>query len=178
MAGRYTPVYPIGVVKELTGLSERQIRYYDKTGVVVPKRTAGSKRLYSEADIDLLREVKILMGKGMRIEEVKEELARRRKDEAERLRTIEELGDVRARFGGPVGEVLAPGTGPPAPGTGSPGTGRSDIAPKKTGAGPSANGVRGPREPGEPRRLLKSVYPVRNHGELNKLIDEGQTRKA
>ena len=159
MTGRYTPVYPIGVVKELTGLSERQIRYYDKTGLVVPKRTAGSKRLYSEADIDILREVKILMGKGMRIEKVKEELSRRRRDEEERLRTVEELSDARSKFRELTGEIRAPVARPP--GTLAAGA-----------AGATGNGARGPQEPGEPRKLLKSVYPVKNHRELNKIIDD------
>ncbi|HHV63327.1 MAG TPA: MerR family transcriptional regulator [Firmicutes bacterium] len=72
-----TPVYPIGVVKDLVDLTERQIRYYDKMGLVTPKRTPGGKRLYSARDVERLRLVKSFINRGMRVNEIKEELSRR-----------------------------------------------------------------------------------------------------
>ena len=53
-------VMSIGIVKELTGLSERQIRYYEKRKLIFPERTtttsgkdsrASSAKLRARADI-------------------------------------------------------------------------------------------------------------------------------
>lgn len=67
----HRPVYPISVVRKLTGLSERQIRYYGEKGLVVPWRTSGGQRLYSSFDVDNLRRIKLLLGKGRKIDEIK-----------------------------------------------------------------------------------------------------------
>ncbi len=40
-------VMSIGIVKELTGLSERQIRYYEKRSLLFPDRTNTGIRKYS-----------------------------------------------------------------------------------------------------------------------------------
>lgn len=96
---RNVPVYPIGVVKNLTGLSERQIRYYDQVGLVVPDRTKGNQRLYSEADVERLLEVKSLLERGLWIKEIKEHLAR--KDKGAERTALDPLrcGDARFHFG-------------------------------------------------------------------------------
>ena len=69
------PVYPIGVVQKLTGLSGRQIRYYEKAGLLSPHRTQGNQRLYSPKEVDLLLEIKALLAEGLNIEGVKARLA-------------------------------------------------------------------------------------------------------
>lgn len=72
---REVPVYPIGVVQKLTGLTGRQIRYYEKMGLLRPHRTQGNQRLYSPDDVDLLLKVKALLAEGLNIEGVKAKLA-------------------------------------------------------------------------------------------------------
>lgn len=72
---REHPVYPIGVVQKLTGLSGRQIRYYEKAGLLSPHRTEGNQRLYSPAEVELLLEIKGLLAEGLNIEGVKALLA-------------------------------------------------------------------------------------------------------
>ena len=72
---RDVPVYPIGVVQKLTGLSGRQIRYYESVGLLAPYRTKGNQRLYSPADVDLLLEIKRLLAEGLNIEGVRAQLA-------------------------------------------------------------------------------------------------------
>jgi len=72
---RTVPVYPIGVVQTLTGLSGRQIRYYEKMGLIAPHRTPGNQRLYSPADTDRLLEIKRLLAQGLNIEGVRAHLA-------------------------------------------------------------------------------------------------------
>lgn len=87
--GQDSPVYPIGVVRELTGLSDRQIRYYDKVGLVVPKRTPGNKRLYTPNEVEKLKEIKKLIQKGMTIKEIKEYYAESIKAKRKKTKKVE-----------------------------------------------------------------------------------------
>lgn len=78
-----SPVYSMGVAERLTGLTARQIRYWEQHGLLVPSRTKGGQRMYSEADVLKLKEIKRLMGEGMTLERVKAYYASR---EAKRAR--------------------------------------------------------------------------------------------
>lgn len=73
------PVYSIGVVQELTGLSGRQIRYYEQAGLISPRRTGGRRRLYTRAEVDLLNEIKDYLRQGMTLEAVKEVMSAKRR---------------------------------------------------------------------------------------------------
>ncbi|MFD1957383.1 MerR family transcriptional regulator [Paenibacillus thailandensis] len=48
-------VISIGTVRDLTGLTERQIRYYEEKKLVFPTRTAGGARKFSFDDVELLK---------------------------------------------------------------------------------------------------------------------------
>ncbi|HET7560712.1 MAG TPA: MerR family transcriptional regulator [Limnochordia bacterium] len=72
---RGAAVYPIGVVQNLTGLSGRQIRYYEKMALLTPERTGGNQRLYSARDVELLGRIKALLADGLNIEGVRARLA-------------------------------------------------------------------------------------------------------
>ncbi len=72
-----TPVYSMGVAERLTGLTGRQIRYWEQNGLIAPSRTKGRQRLYSEADVARLKEIKRLIGEGMTLERIKSYLAAR-----------------------------------------------------------------------------------------------------
>jgi len=78
-----TPVYSMGVAERLTGLTARQIRYWEHHGLLAPSRTKGRQRMYSETDVLRLKEIKRLMGEGMTLERVKAYYASR---EAKRTR--------------------------------------------------------------------------------------------
>lgn len=78
------PVYSMGVAERLTGLTARQIRYWEQNGLLAPSRTKGGQRMYTEGDILKLKEVKRLMGEGMTLERVKAYYANR---EARRARS-------------------------------------------------------------------------------------------
>ncbi|QIA26469.1 MerR family transcriptional regulator [Thermaerobacter sp. PB12/4term] len=75
---RNLPLYSIGAVCHLTGLSERRIRYYEQAGLLRPARTAGNQRRYSQADVDLLLEIKWLLQQGLHLEEIRRRLLERR----------------------------------------------------------------------------------------------------
>ncbi|MFW5787375.1 MAG: MerR family transcriptional regulator [Halanaerobiales bacterium] len=66
-----TPLFTIGVVERLTGLSKRQIRYYDKLGMVVPDRTDGNKRRYSLIELKELFFIRDKLVEGKNIRKIK-----------------------------------------------------------------------------------------------------------
>ncbi|MEZ5410494.1 MAG: MerR family transcriptional regulator [Acidimicrobiales bacterium] len=66
-------LFQIGAVAERVDLSLRTIRFYDEAGIVVPSaRSAGGFRLYTEADIDRLIQVKAMKPLGFTLDETKE----------------------------------------------------------------------------------------------------------
>lgn len=60
-------LYPIGYVSRMTGLTPRQIRYYEREGLVGPERTPGGHRLFSEDDLARLLEIRRLMQRGQSV---------------------------------------------------------------------------------------------------------------
>jgi MerR family transcriptional regulator, heat shock protein HspR len=50
----------ISVAAELAGMHAQTLRTYDRLGLVIPRRSSGGGRRYSQRDIDLLREVQRL----------------------------------------------------------------------------------------------------------------------
>ena len=60
-------LHQIGAVAERTGLSLRTIRHYDEVGLVIPSgRSAGGFRLYTDADVARLEEIKVMNALGLR----------------------------------------------------------------------------------------------------------------
>jgi DNA-binding transcriptional MerR regulator len=49
--------YPIGEVAARTGITVRTLHHYDDLGLLVPDRTPGGARVYSDADIERLGEI-------------------------------------------------------------------------------------------------------------------------
>lgn len=96
---RDAPVYAIGAVRQLTGLTDRQVRYYGEMGLVVPARTRGNQRLYSQAEVDALKEVERLLAEGRRIGEVREALVERKRAQAGTREGLVRSSDAMARFG-------------------------------------------------------------------------------
>lgn len=72
-----TKVISIGTVCELTGLSERQIRYYESRKLIFPERSKTKIRKYSFQDIELLVEIANQLEDGVWTNEIKKELKRR-----------------------------------------------------------------------------------------------------
>ncbi len=54
----------IGAVSKRTGLSERQIRYYEQLGLISPRRTQGGQRYYGESEVVRLLEIQRLLASG------------------------------------------------------------------------------------------------------------------
>ena len=57
---RTHPRYMISVAAELVGMHPQTLRMYETRGLVLPQRTPGNTRLYSESDLERLRLVQRL----------------------------------------------------------------------------------------------------------------------
>lgn len=55
------PRYVISIAARMIGVQTHTLRYYERVGVVQPARSQGNIRLYSEQDIERLRQIKTLM---------------------------------------------------------------------------------------------------------------------
>ena len=55
------PCYVISVVARTLGVNAQTLRYYEKVGVIEPSRSRGRARLYSQRDIERLRQIKTLI---------------------------------------------------------------------------------------------------------------------
>ena len=66
-----TPEHGIAVVERRTGISQHLLRAWERRyGVVEPERAAGGERLYSDADIERLRLVRLVSEAGRRVGQV------------------------------------------------------------------------------------------------------------
>ncbi|WP_226681368.1 MerR family transcriptional regulator [Sutcliffiella horikoshii] len=72
---RSMPLFPIGIVMQLTELSARQIRYYEENGLVFPARSEGNRRLFSFNDVDTLLDIKNLIEQKVNIAGIKQLMA-------------------------------------------------------------------------------------------------------
>ncbi len=55
------PLYVISIAAKMLGMHEQTLRYYERVGIIRPARSKGRVRLYSQADIERLRQVQRLM---------------------------------------------------------------------------------------------------------------------
>ncbi|MEW6228740.1 MAG: MerR family transcriptional regulator [Bacillota bacterium] len=68
-------IYPMSVVRRLTALSCRQIRYYERCGLIAPARSKANHRMFSQEDIDLLMEIRDRLNDGWLLQAIKGALA-------------------------------------------------------------------------------------------------------
>jgi MerR family transcriptional regulator, heat shock protein HspR len=68
-------LYPISVVRQLTGIEAHTLRGYERAGLLAPARTAGGSRRYSGNDVDRLRRIAMLSTGGINLEGIRRILA-------------------------------------------------------------------------------------------------------
>jgi MerR family transcriptional regulator/heat shock protein HspR len=56
------PVFIISVAARLLEMHPQTLRKYEREGLIAPSRTSGNLRLYSDEDLERLRQVKYLVG--------------------------------------------------------------------------------------------------------------------
>lgn len=81
---RTKKVLTIGAVEELTGLSPRQIRYYEERRLISPERSEGGTRKYSFTDIEKLVEIIKKMNKGETTYDIRQK-AKREEDAKKKM---------------------------------------------------------------------------------------------
>jgi MerR family transcriptional regulator, heat shock protein HspR len=91
MIRRTQAVYVISVAAELAGMHPQTLRIYERRGLVMPARTQGGNRRYSEADIEVLRRISELAESGMNLEGIRRVMEL----EAENDRLKAELADAK-----------------------------------------------------------------------------------
>jgi DNA-binding transcriptional MerR regulator len=65
------PVYAISVAAELAGLAVPTLRLYEEHGLVLPSRTSGGTRRYSEQDVARIRRISALVDEGVTLSAVR-----------------------------------------------------------------------------------------------------------
>ncbi len=60
MRSRQQPLYMIGVASQLCGVHPQTLRQYERLGLVVPSRVGAKNRLYSEVDIERVKQIQRL----------------------------------------------------------------------------------------------------------------------
>jgi len=70
--------YTVSVAMMLTGTEAHRIRRYENAGLLKPARTKAGQRLFSDSEIELIKEIARLEGEGINLQGVKAILAMRR----------------------------------------------------------------------------------------------------
>lgn len=55
------PCYVISIAARMVGVHAQTLRYYERAGIITPSRSRGNQRLYSQWDIDRLKQIKTLV---------------------------------------------------------------------------------------------------------------------
>jgi MerR family transcriptional regulator, global nitrogen regulator len=93
-------VITIGIVRDLTGLSERQIRYYEERKLIFPERSPGGSRKFSFSDVELLMEIANKIEDGVQTHEIRKEMLREQKKiNKDDVRRKMIQGQLNAQFG-------------------------------------------------------------------------------
>ena len=93
------PIYVISIAARLVGMHQQTLRYYERAGLLEPKRTGGNIRMYSNSDIERIKQIQrwiddfgvnlagaeIMMRMSSQIRALQEELAATRA-ELDRIR--------------------------------------------------------------------------------------------
>lgn len=94
MTARFSePLFVISVAARLVKMHPQTLRKYEREGLVAPSRTSGNLRLYSDSDIEQLRQVKYLVEqRGLNLAGV--QLALELTRQLQRIRARQAQGDV------------------------------------------------------------------------------------
>ncbi|HKP51267.1 MAG TPA: MerR family transcriptional regulator [Chloroflexia bacterium] len=65
------PIFTLSVAADLLGLHPRTLRIYEEKKLVVPARTGGNRRRYSQMDIEKFQAIRLLTRGGVNLEGVR-----------------------------------------------------------------------------------------------------------
>jgi DNA-binding transcriptional MerR regulator len=72
--------FTMAIAVRLTGVDPYRIRKYEEGGLLTPERTEGRQRLFSESDIEIIKQAARLEDEGINVEGISAILAMRRGD--------------------------------------------------------------------------------------------------
>jgi len=72
--------FTMAIAVRLTGVEPYRIRKYEEGGLLTAERTEGNQRLFSESDIEIIKQAAKLEEEGINVEGIKAILAMRRGD--------------------------------------------------------------------------------------------------
>jgi DNA-binding transcriptional MerR regulator len=75
---QYVSNFTMAITVKLTGIESHRIRRYEAGGLLAPERTNGNQRLFSESDIEMIKQVAVLEDEGINLEGIKAIFAIRR----------------------------------------------------------------------------------------------------
>ena len=70
--------FTMAIAVKLTGIDPYRIRKFEEGGLLTPERTEGNQRLFSESDIEIIKQAAKLEDEGINVEGIKAILAMRR----------------------------------------------------------------------------------------------------
>lgn len=93
------PLYVISVAAELVDMHPQTLRLYERKGLIEPSRSAGKTRLYSQRNIDQLREIRRLTQElGVNLAGVEEIIRLRQRLDVLQQRMEERIGTLQERL--------------------------------------------------------------------------------
>ena len=100
------PLYAIGVVAKMVNCHPQTIRYYERQGLIKPRRTAGGLRMFSRQDIERLEKIQSFTELGVNLagvemllrlldnlEELKREMERDRQAFLQELKKLKKFNE-------------------------------------------------------------------------------------
>ncbi|MGG0550340.1 MerR family transcriptional regulator [Priestia megaterium] len=75
---REKKVMTMKIVTDMTGLSERRIRYYEAKELIFPARTPSGTRRYSFSDIEILMDIAEKIEEGVLTREIRDDFYKRK----------------------------------------------------------------------------------------------------
>ena len=113
MADKDKPLYVISVAAELVDMHPQTLRLYERKGLIEPSRSAGKTRLYSQRNIEQLREIRRLTQElGVNLAGVEEIIKLRNTLDDLQVRMERRIGSLQERLQAEMRDMRAL----PAPG--------------------------------------------------------------
>jgi MerR family transcriptional regulator, heat shock protein HspR len=108
MADKDKPLYVISVAAELVDMHPQTLRLYERKGLIEPSRSAGKTRLYSQRNIEQLREIRRLTQElGVNLAGVEEIIKLRRTLDDLQERMERRIGSLQERLQSEMRELRA-----------------------------------------------------------------------
>jgi len=108
MSDRDKPLYVISVAAELVDMHPQTLRLYERKGLIEPSRSAGKTRLYSQRNIEQLREIRRLTQElGVNLAGVEEIIKLRRSLDDLQARMERRIGSLQEKLQAEMREMRA-----------------------------------------------------------------------